>query len=169
MKSLLALMLIPLSLLLAGCLSNPTNMESATMHAREAQVAVRVDRGVVLTVDEVMVQTEGTEGATILGSILGAGLGSLVGEGSGSSWGAGIGAVLGGAAGEKASRYHQKAFAYIVELQNRKTLQIVQQGALIAPNTAVFVKYLGGGRTVLQVDTSQGKSYQRTDDTRYTD
>ena len=169
MKKQAMLLLLPLSLGLGGCIANQTNMNADVMDVREAQRAVNIQRGVVLTVEEVMVKGEGTPGATILGTIIGAGLGSEVGGGSGQNWATGAGAVIGSALGEKATQYNEKAFSYIVELQNSKTIQIVQQGDLISPNTPVFVKYLSGGRAVLQIDTSQGALYNRTRDTQYAD
>ncbi|RDE18895.1 hypothetical protein DV711_14875 [Motiliproteus coralliicola] len=167
MKHRMLWLILPLSLVLGGCITNQTNMNANVMDANEAQQAVRIQRGVVLAVEEVTVTAEGTPGATIIGSILGAGLGSEIGGGSGRNWAMGAGAVIGGALGEKATQYNEKAFAYIVELQGGRQLQIVQQGALISPNTPVFVKHLGGGRAVVQVDTSQGAVYNRTRDTRY--
>lgn len=155
------------ALLLAGCLSNPTNMEPETYNAGEAQRAVSIRRGVVLSVEEVQVKEKGTQGATAVGSIAGAGLGYEVGGGRGRQWATAAGALLGGMAGEKLTQYNEKAYAYIVELQQGGTIQVVQQGPLIAPNSAVFVKYLSGGRTVLQEDTSQGQIYDRTGDTHY--
>jgi outer membrane lipoprotein SlyB len=154
---------------LSGCLGNPTNMDARTLHASEAQRAVAIHRGVVLTVEEVQVQAEGTPGASLVGTIVGIGLGSEVGAGTGRRWAMGAGALLGGMLGEKTTQYRQKAFAYVVELQGGKSIQIVQQGAMISPNTPVFVKYLSGGRGVLQVDTSQGGVYNRTRETQYSD
>ncbi|WP_421867561.1 hypothetical protein [Motiliproteus sp.] len=167
MKSKMLWLVLPLSLVLGGCISNQTNMNANVMDASEAQQAVRIQRGVVLTVEEVTVKAQGTPGGTIIGSILGAGLGSEIGGGSGRNWAMGAGAVIGGALGEKATQYNEQAYAYIVELQGGKQLQIVQQGALISPNTPVFVKHLGGGRAVVQVDTSQGAVYNRTRNTQY--
>ncbi len=169
MKIYSLLVLIALSGSLAGCLGNPTNMDASTLHASEAQRSVLLQRGVVLTAEEVTVQAEGTPGASLIGTIIGIGLGNEVGGGAGRRWAMGAGAVIGGVMGEKATRYNQKAFAYVVELQNGRVIQIVQQGALITPNTAVFVKYLSGGRGVLQVDTSQGGVYNRSRETRYAD
>ena len=169
MKHRIFILLLPLTLLLGGCIANQTNMNANVMDAKEAQRAVNIQRGVVLSVDEVMVKAQGTPGATIIGSIIGAGLGSEIGGGSGRNWATGAGAVIGGALGEKATQYNEKAFSYIVELQSGKSLQIVQQGALISPNTPVFVKYLSGGRAVLQIDTSQGALYNRTRNTQYAD
>lgn len=163
------LVMVVLSVGLAGCLGNPTNMDASALHASEAQRAVSIQRGVVLTAEEVTVQAEGTPGASLIGTIIGLGLGNEVGGGAGRHWAMGAGAVLGGALGEKATRYNEKAFAYVVELQNGRAVQIVQQGALITPNTPVFVKYLSGGRGVLQVDTSQGGVYNRSRETRYAD
>ncbi|MFT6915204.1 MAG: outer membrane lipoprotein SlyB [Motiliproteus sp.] len=162
-------LLVGLTLGLTGCLGNPTNMDARTLHASEAQRAVAIQRGVILTAEEVQVQAEGTPGASLVGTIIGLGLGSEVGAGTGRSWAMGAGALLGGMLGEKATQYNQKAFAYIVELQNGKSIQIVQQGVLISPNTPVFVKYFNGGRGVLQVDSSQGGVYNRTRETQYVD
>lgn len=161
--------LLGLTLGLSGCLGNPTNMDPSTLHASEAQRPVTVQRGVVLSVEEVQVQAEGTPGATLVGTIIGLGLGNEVGGGTGRRWAMGAGALLGGALGEKATQYHEKAFAYIVELQNGSSIQIVQQGPRISPNTPVFVKYLSRTRGVLQVDTSQGGVYNRSRETQYTD
>jgi len=169
MKIVTILGLLVLTVGLTGCLGNPTNMDAKTLHAREAQRVAAIQRGVVLTVEEVTVTAEGTPGATLVGTIIGIGLGGEVGGGSGRSWARGAGALIGGILGEKASQYNEIAYSYIVEQQNGKSIQIVQQGERIAPNTPVFVKYLSSGRGILQVDTSQGGVYNPTRSTIYTE
>ncbi len=168
-RALTAGLTIGLTIGLTGCLGNTTNMDAKTLHATEAQRTVAIQRGVVLTVEEVKVTAEGTPGATLVGTIIGIGLGGEVGGGSGRSWARGAGALIGGILGESATQYNEMAFSYIVEQQNGRSIQIVQQGERIAPNTPVFVKYLSSGRGILQVDTSQGGVYNRTRDTQYTD
>ncbi|WP_210395884.1 glycine zipper 2TM domain-containing protein [Motiliproteus sediminis] len=158
-----------LPLTLSGCLSNPTNLQQDTYSAAEAQRATSIQRGVILTVEEVAVKDGGTAGGQLVGAIIGAGLGHQVGGGSGQDWATAGGALVGGMVGDKATSYNEKAFAYIVELRNGRTVQVVQQGAQMLPNTPVFVKYLSGGRAVLQLDTSQQQIYDRTHETQYRD
>lgn len=153
--------------LLGGCLSNPTNLQGETYSVDEAQRATSIQRGVVLTVEQVNVQGKGTPGATLVGTIIGAGLGHQLGGGEGQKWLTAGGALLGSIAGDKATSYNEKAWGYIIELRNGRTVQVVQQGEQLLPNTPVFVKYLSGGRAVVQVDTSQQQVYDRSRETQY--
>lgn len=157
------------AVMLGGCLSNPTQLDPGTYSAREAQSSTVIKRGVVLAREEVMVEDKGTAGSTLLGTIIGAGLGHQFGDGDGRSWLTAGGALLGSIAGERASSFNERAWGYVVELKNGRTIQIMQQGDAIAPNTPVFVKYLAGGRALVQVDTSQDRLYDRTGETRYRD
>ena len=64
-KATLMVLTLMLTLGLNGCIANPTNMDARTLHASEAQRAVSIQRGVVLSVEEVAV------GLHMMSSILG--------------------------------------------------------------------------------------------------
>ena len=95
----------------------------------EARQVQTVQRGVILSIDEVTIEADAGIVGTAIGGTLGGVIGSTMGRGAGrvlaTAGGAAIGAVL-GALGEKAVRT-EKAYEFMIELENNGgTISVVQ-------------------------------------------
>lgn len=112
-------------LALGGCAT--TGGKSYTKD--EARQVQTVQRGVIVSIDEVSIEQDASIVGTGIGGVLGGVVGSTMGGGKGriltTAGGAAIGAVL-GALGEKAIRT-EKAYEFMIDLENNGgTLSIVQ-------------------------------------------
>lgn len=114
---------VPLAV--AGCAS--TGGKSYTRD--EARQVQTVQRGVILSIEEVTIEQDASIVGTGIGGVLGGVIGSTMGGGKGriltTAGGAAVGAVL-GALGEKAVRTEQ-AYEFMIELENGGgTISVVQ-------------------------------------------
>lgn len=117
---------------LAGC---NADISANDYNAANAGVVSKVVPGVILQKRVVNVRTD-TGVGKIAGGIAGGVIGSSIGGGRGSILGLVAGSVLGGVVGEHAENAAntQKAFEYIVKLNNKKTIAITQ-----GMNTSLYV------------------------------
>lgn len=94
----------------------------------EARTAQSVQRGVIVSIDEVTIEQDASIAGVGLGGAAGGVIGSTLGRGTGrvlaTVAGAAIGAVA-GAAGEKALRT-EKAYEFTIELDGGGTISVVQ-------------------------------------------
>ena len=113
-----------LAIAAGGCAS--TSGRSYTKD--EARQVQSVQRGVILTIDEVTIEEDPGAVGMGLGGVLGGVLGSTMGRGTGRILTTAGGAVLGaglGALGEKALRT-EKAYEFMIELEEGGTISVVQ-------------------------------------------
>lgn len=109
---------------LTGC---NADISASDYNAANAGVVDKVVPGIILQKRVVNVRTDAGVGK-VAGGIAGGVIGSGIGGGRGAVLGLVAGSVLGGVLGQKAenSVNTQKAFEYIVKLDNKKTIAITQ-------------------------------------------
>lgn len=119
------ILLLCLMLATGGCATTGGKSYSKD-EARQVQT---VQRGVILSIEEVTIEQDASIVGTGIGGVLGGVIGSTMGKGTGrvlaTAGGAAVGAVL-GALGEKEIRT-EKAYEFMIELENKAgTISVVQ-------------------------------------------
>lgn len=124
-KNSVVVLLLCLMLTAGGCATTGGKSYSKD-EARQVQT---VQRGVILSIEEVTIEQDPSIVGTGIGGVLGGVIGSTMGKGTGrllaTAGGAAVGAVL-GAMGEKAVRT-EKAYEFMIDLENNAgTISVVQ-------------------------------------------
>jgi len=121
-----AALITGLALLNTGC--ETTNQGSKTYTRGQAQTAMQVYYGTVLSVADVTIASEETGGGAVAGGLVGGIIGSTVGGGRGSKLATTAGALGGAAAGSAAekARGKQAGLEVEVELDDGRIMVIVQ-------------------------------------------
>lgn len=147
----LTLMILLSSLFSLGCSNNPYGDTYAIGDTRQVQ---NVSYGVLIKVEAVSIEGEGSAVGTIAGAAVGGILGSKVGGGSGSDIAAIGGAVIGGAAGDKAAKGITKRHGVnlTIKLDEGKTIAVVQEAnpnMLFQVGQRVQINSIGGTARVV--------------------
>lgn len=119
------ILLLCLMLAAGGCATTGGKSYSKD-EARQVQT---VQRGVILSIEEVTIEQDASIVGTGIGGVLGGVIGSTMGKGTGrvlaTAGGAAVGAVL-GALGEKEIRT-EKAYEFMIDLEDKAgTISVVQ-------------------------------------------
>ncbi len=118
-------LLIPATLLLAGC---PASLSGAAYTRDQARQAQEVQMGVVEAVREVTIEGTKSPVGPAAGAAIGGIAGSTLGSGRGSTVGAIVGAVAGGVAGAAIEEgvTRQTGLEITVKLDNGRVIAVVQ-------------------------------------------
>ena len=134
----------------AGCAGpNPYGASSQQYSQSEANRALQVERGVIVDLRAVTIDSEGNLVGKMAGGLIGGLAGSSVGGGKGSAIAAVAGAVIGGLIGNKAEAAINKdnGVQITVQLDNGRVEAVVQK---VSPN----VLFSKGDRVKLISDAS---------------
>jgi len=150
MKRLLLLLPLALTILLAACAKD---LSSSTYSEESVGSGSQVYHGVIVSMRSVKVKGNSGLGG-VAGAATGGVLGSAVGGGRGSIVAGIAGAVAGGIAGNAIDKdvNKQDAIEYIVELDNHKTMSVVQAPSDLRVHDRVLV--LDGPRVRVIADTT---------------
>jgi len=114
------------ALLVAGCATHTT---PSTFNRSEVGRAQTVERGTIQSIRAVQIQNDSRGVPTVVGAAIGGVAGSSIGGGSrANTIGAIAGAAAGGAAGNALARNTQNGVEITVQLENGRTLAVVQAG-----------------------------------------
>lgn len=144
----LAIAIFPLALIAAACTSNIGANQYATSATGQVNSAVR---GVVVSVRQVVAQSNNGAGQLIGGAAGGVAGSAIGGDSTAHILGAIGGAVIGGIAGEMAQNElsKQSAYEYVIQLDNGKLVTITQgTDILLSPGQKCIVLFGSQSRVI---------------------
>jgi outer membrane lipoprotein SlyB len=145
MHSFLALMLA--ASLLAGCASTPGD-DNADARRTQQQAEQKQYSGVVESVREVEMDSEGSGVAPMAGAVIGGTAGSSVGRGKGAAMGGAVGTIVGAVTGEAVAQTGTRpALEITVRLDAGRVIAVTQPAGNDSFKPGERVRVVSDGRT----------------------